>query len=57
MKVIQIVSESKDGSRMEVIAKEEGTRHTLHLCKVRGVWNYFVGLDKKERKVFSPIIV
>ena len=57
MKVVKIISESKDGSRMEVIAKEDGTRKTLHIHREYNVWKYFVGLNKEGRKVFSPITI
>ena len=57
MKVTQIISKSKCGNRMEVIAKEDGTRQTLHIRKEGSLWKYFVGCDKVGRKIFSPITV
>lgn len=57
MKVEQVISESRNGSRMEVIGKENNTQKTLHIHKENRGWSYFVGEDKKGKKVFAPITV
>ena len=57
MEVKQIISRSKDGNRMEVIAKDDGTLQTLHLCREHNAWRCFVGYNKKGSKVFSPITI
>lgn len=57
MKVKQVISETKDGRRMEVIGKEDNTQKTLHIHKENRGWSYFVGEDKKGKKVFAPITV
>ena len=58
MKVKQVISESRNGKRMEVIAKDnDGVLHTLHIQQEHKVWKYFVGENKKGVKVFAPITV
>jgi len=58
MKLIQIISKSKDGNRMEVIAKEPfQIQKTLHIRKENNIWRYFAGCDEKGNKVYLPIIV
>ena len=57
MEVKQIISKSKDGNKMEVIGKEDGTQKTLHICREYDVWKYFVGYNKEGKKVFSPITI
>ena len=57
MKVKQIISKSKNGNRMEVIAREDNILSTLHICQEHNIWRYFAGCDKKGRKVFLPITV
>ena len=57
MKVVKVISKSRNGSRMEVIAKEGSTHQTLHIHKGNEIWRYFVGEDKTGKKVFLPITV
>ena len=57
MKVKQIISKSKNGNRMEVIAKEGDIQKTLHIHQKNKVWRYFDGCDKKGNRVFSIITV
>lgn len=57
MIVKQIISRSKNGKRMEVIAKEGDTQQTFHIRQVGKVWRYFAGCDKNGKQVFSPITV
>lgn len=57
MIVRQIISKSRDENKMEVIGKEDGTQKTLHIRREHNVWRYFIGCDKKGRKVFSPITI
>ena len=53
----QIISKSKNGNRMEVIAKEDNIQKTLHIRQENNIWRYFAGCDNKGKKVFLPIIV
>lgn len=55
MKVKQIISKSKSGNQMEVIATEDNK--TLHIRKEYSVWKYFVCEDKKGVKVYAPITI
>ena len=61
MEVKQIISKSKSGNRMEVIAEEDKVQRTLHICKDNDAlitaWRYFAGCDDKGKKVFLPIII
>ena len=57
MKVKQIISKSKYGHRMEVIAKDDNGLYTLHIHRGNDIWKYFVCYDKNGNKVFSPIAV
>jgi len=58
MEVKQIISKSKSGNRMEVIAKEPfQIQKTLHIRKENNIWRYFAGCDDKGKKVFLPIII
>ena len=57
MKVKRIISESRNGNQMEVIAEEDDIQKTLHIHKENGVWRYFAGCDKEGKKVFLPINV
>ena len=57
MKVKQIISKSRNGNRMEVIAKEDEIQKTLHICHVNNVWRYFAGNDNKGKQVFLPITI
>ena len=58
MKLIQIISKSKDGNRMEIIAKEPfQIQKTLHIRKENNIWRYFAGRDDKGNKVYLPIII
>ena len=53
----RIISKSRSGKRMEVIAKEGDTQQTLHLRQAGNVWRYFAGKDKNGKKVFAPITI
>lgn len=57
MEVKQIISKSKEGNRMEVIAKDDSTLQTLHIHRKNNIWRYFVYCDKKGNKVFSVITI
>ena len=56
MKLKQIISKSKKGNRMEIIAEEDNMQRTLHIRKENNIWRFFAGCNK-GKKVFSPIIV
>jgi len=55
MMVKQIISKSKGGNRMEVIAKENNIQKTLHIHQENSIWRYFAGCDEKGKKIFLPI--
>jgi hypothetical protein len=57
MIVKKIISKSKDGNRMEVIAKEDKVLKTLHIHKENNIWRYFAGYDKKDTKIYLPIAI
>ena len=57
MKVKQIISTNVSGNRMEVIADNGKTLKTLHIHKNGDTWKYFVGYDKKDTKIYAPIII
>jgi len=57
MMVKKIISKSKGGNRMEVIAKEDNIQKTLHIRQENNTWRYFAGCDAKGKKVFLPIII
>ena len=57
MIVKRIISKSRKGNRMEVIAKEGDIQKTLHIHQENKVWRYFDGCDKKGNRVFSIITV
>ena len=61
MRVKQIISKSRNGNKMEVIASgvdvSKGViQKTLHIVKENDVWKYFVGLTTDGKKVFAPIM-
>jgi len=55
MKVKRIISKSRNGNRMEVIAEEGDIQKTLHIYQENSVWKYFAGCNKEGKKVFLPI--
>ncbi len=57
MMVKKVISQSKDGNRMEVIAKEDKAQRTLHIRQEDKTWRYFAGCDNKDNKIYLPIIV
>ena len=57
MMVKKIISKSKDGNRMEVIAKEDKVQKTLHIHKENNIWRYFAGCNKEGKRIFLPITV
>ena len=57
MKVIKIISKSKSGNRMEIIAKEDNIQKTLHIHQENDIWRYFAGLDNKGKEIYLPITV
>ena len=58
MKVKQIISTNVSGNQMEVIADNGKTLKTLHIQKeYKNIWKYFVGRDKKDTKVYAPILM
>ena len=57
MKVKRIISKSKNGNRMEVIAEEGDIQKTLHIHQKNSIWRYFASCDKKGNRVFSIITV
>ena len=57
MKLKQIISKSKGGNRMEVIAKEDNIQKTLHIRQENNIWRYFNGRDNKGKRVFLPITI
>lgn len=51
MNIIQIISKSKDGTRMQIIAKDENRLKTLHIHAGKGAeWRYCKEYDYKEGK-------
>jgi len=46
MKVKKIISKSKDGKRMEVIAIDGNFLHTFHVHKHQKDWKYCAGYEK-----------
>ena len=46
MKVKKIISKSKDGKRMEVIATDGNFLHTFHVQKHQKDWKYCAGYEK-----------
>ena len=57
MRLVQVISKSRDGTRMEIIARDSDTQRTLHLCRKNDIWKYFVGCDREDKKVFLPITI
>ena len=57
MIIKKIISKSRDGNRMEVIAKEDKVLKTLHIHKENNIWRYFAGYDKKDTKIYLPIAI
>lgn len=57
MRVKQIISKSKGGNRMEVIAKKGDIQKTLHIRQENSIWRYFDSCDKRGNRVFSIITV
>lgn len=57
MKVVQVISESRGGDRMEVIAEDEkNIRRTLHIHRHPPIgWMYCAGKDRNDKPVFEPI--
>ena len=55
MIVKRIISKSRNGNRMEVIAEENNIQKTLHIHQENNVWKYFAGLSQEGKKIFSPI--
>jgi len=53
----QIISKSKNGNRMEVIAKEDNILKTFHIYREDNIWRYFAGCDDKGKRVFLPITI
>jgi len=46
MNLRKIISKSKDGNRMEVIATDGNFLHTLHIQKHQKDWKYCAGYEK-----------
>jgi len=57
MIVKRIISKSRNGNRMEVIAKEDNIQKTLHIRQVNNIWRYFAGCDDKGKQVYLPITI
>jgi len=58
MELIKIISKSRKGNRMEIIAKEPfQIPKTLHIHKENNIWRYFAGRDNKGNKLFFPITI
>lgn len=57
MRLVQIISGSRDGNRKEIIARDSDGRRTLHIHRKRNEWKYFVGHDRQDKKVFLPISI
>lgn len=57
MKLKQIISESRNGNRMEVIGKDDDGLHTLHIRKEYSNWKYLAAIDNKGNKLFSNITI
>ena len=57
MKLIKIISKSKNKNRMEIIAKDGKIQKTLHIHQENDTWRYFAGCDNKGNKIFFPITI
>jgi len=57
MLVKRIISKSRNGNRMEVIAKDDKSLKTLHIRRKSNVWRYFAGKDNKGNNIFEAITV
>jgi len=61
MKVKQIISKSKNGNRMEIIATEDNVQRTLHIRKNNDAlitgWRYFAGCLRNGTKIYLPISI
>lgn len=59
MKLIKIISKSKDGNRMEVTAENRGILRTLHIRRHEdNKWYFFMRFDETEKpifKIFEPL--
>lgn len=56
MKMKQIISKSKDGNKMEIIAQGVFNLETLHIHKgLNNKWSYYWGLDEDERPILRSI--
>ena len=55
MRLVQVISESSDGNRKEVIGRDADGPRTLHIQKKNKVWKYFAGHDREDRQVFLPL--
>ena len=55
MRVEQIISESRDGNRMEIIGRDSDSQRTLHIQQKNKEWRYFVGHDREGKEIFLPI--
>jgi hypothetical protein len=61
MKVLRVISESRDKQRREVIAEHNGVKRTYHIRRSSGVWHYCNGASKtsdgQRIYMFTPIDV
>jgi len=56
MKIKKVISKSKDGNRMEVIAEGQGGYLcTLHIHRHSDGWKYHAGRDRKGQPILKLI--
>lgn len=56
MKIHKIISKSKNGKQMEVIAiDDKGKKQTFHIHKKTTSWQYCVDKDKEKRLILKTI--
>ena len=55
MRLVQVISESKDGNRREVIGRDADGPRTLHIQKKNKVWRYCVGRGMVGKQFFLPL--
>ena len=57
MKLVRVISKSRGGNRMEVIAKNDDGLKTLHIHRKNRVWKYVAGRTREDKPFLLPITV
>ena len=57
MKVVKVISKSRNGRQMEVIGEDEEYYGTLHIHRQSKRWTYFKGLNDHNEPIFRAIEV